>query len=139
MARKTTKRPARKTPARTPKAATTVSDRVKSDRLAGFPALGRAMLWVDRPGSAERIFYGLAVICGLLFLLDFTYEKYGHFDVERLPGFFGIYGFVMFTALILAAKALRMVIRRPEDFYADKAVDREDYPDAGLDKVDHHG
>ena len=104
---------------------------------AKLPALGRMLLWVDRPGSANKIFWALAVVCALLFLADFAYEKHGHFAVENLPGFFGVYGFVMFTGLILAAKALRVLIKRPEDFYGDKAIDREEYPDAGLDKVDH--
>lgn len=107
------------------------------DNPDSFPALGRMLLWVDRPGSATKVFWALAVVCGLLFLADFTYEKHGHFDVEHLPGFFGIYGFVMFTGLILAAKGLRVLIKRDEDFYGDKAVDREDYPEAGLGKVDH--
>ncbi len=104
---------------------------------AKLPALGRMLLWVDKPGSANKIFWALAVVCGLLFAADFTFEKHGHFDVENLPGFFGFYGFIMFTGLILAAKGLRVLIKRDEDFYGDKAVDREEYPEAGLDKVDH--
>jgi len=102
-----------------------------------LPALGRMLLWVDKPGSANKIFWALAVVCGLLFLADFTYEKHSYFDIEHLPGFYGIYGFVMFTGLILAAKGLRVLIKRNEDFYGDKAVDSEDYPEAGLEKVDH--
>ena len=102
-----------------------------------LPALGRMLLWVDKSGSANKIFWALAIACGLLFLADFTFEKHGHFDVENLPGFFGTYGFIMFTVLILAAKGLRVLIKRPEDFYGNKAVDREEYPEAGLEKVDH--
>jgi len=103
-----------------------------------YPWLGRMFLWVDKPGSANKIFWGLAVFCGLLFLIDFFYEKHGHFDIEHIPGFYGIYGFVMFTGLILLAKGLRVIIKRPEDYYADKAVDREEYPDDQLEKVDHN-
>ena len=101
-----------------------------------YPALGRALMWVDRPGNATRLFYGLAVVCALLFLADFFYEKHPHFDIERIFGFYAIYGFVMFTLLILAAKALRRLIMRPEDYYGDKAVDREEYPEAQIEKVD---
>ncbi|MDH5453942.1 MAG: hypothetical protein OEY05_00380 [Paracoccaceae bacterium] len=138
MARKTSKRPAAKT---AKKPAVTAAKKVahKQTRDTGnLPALGRMMLWVDRPGSANKIFWGLAVLCGVLFLLDFTYEKHGHFDVEHLPGFFGIYGFVMFTGLILAAKTLRIFIKRPEDYYGDKAIDREVYPEDQLDKVKYN-
>lgn len=102
-----------------------------------LPALGRLFLWVDKPGSANKIFWALAAVCLGLFLLDFTFEAHGHFAVEAIPGAYGIYGFVMFTGLILAAKALRFFIKRPEDYYGDKAVDSEEYPADQLDKVDH--
>ena len=108
-----------------------------SDDPKSFPALGRALLWVDKPGSVTKIFWALAIACIVVFLLDFTYEKHGHFDMENLPGFFAIYGFISFTGLILVAKALRVMIKRPEDFYGDKAIDQEEYPASGLEKVDH--
>ena len=106
----------------------------RSETPEKLPAMGRMLLWVDKPGSANKIFWALAVVCLLLFLADFTYEKHGHFDVEYLPGFYGAYGFVMFTLLILAAKALRYFIKRPEDYSGDRAVDQEDYPEDQLDK-----
>lgn len=109
----------------------------KHDDPASYPALGRLMMWVDKPGSANKIFAGLIAVCALLFLLDFTYDKHGHFEMEAIPGFFGIYGFVMFTALILVAKLLRVFIKRPEGYYGDKAIDREDYPADQLGKADH--
>ncbi len=104
------------------------------EHTAGFPPLGRALLWVDKPGSASKLFWALAVLCGVLFLLDFAFEHHGHFVIENWPGFFGIYGFVMFTLLILVAKALRFFIKRPEDFYCDKAIDREAYPGDQLER-----
>ena len=103
-----------------------------------YPALGRALMWVDRPGNPTKIFYALIVLCIFLFLLDFTYTKHEKVAIADLPGFYGIFGFVMFTALILAAKALRTIIKRPEDFYGDKAVDTEEYPEDQLEKVDHN-
>lgn len=106
-------------------------------RDENLPTLGRMMLWVDKPGSTNKIFWGLAIACLLLFLADFTYESHGHFAVEAIPGAYGIYGFVMFTLLILAAKALRFFIKRPEDYYGDKAIDAEEYPEDQLGKVEH--
>jgi hypothetical protein len=101
-----------------------------------YPLLGRWLGWVDRPTNANRIFWALGGLCALLFLADFTYVKHGHFDIENIPGFYGIFGFVMFTALILAAKTLRFFIKRPEDYYGDKAVDSETYPPDQLDQGD---
>jgi len=40
----------------------------------------------------------------------------------------------MFTALILVAKALRLLIKRPENYYGDKAVDGEEYPTDQLEQ-----
>ena len=107
----------------------------KGDDPSYYPLLGRALLGIDTPKSANVIFWALAALCVVLFLLDFTYDKHGHFEVEHIPGFYGIYGFVMFTGLILVAKALRVLIRRPEDFYGDKAVDSEDYPKDQLARI----
>lgn len=109
----------------------------KNEDTSAFSPLARLFGLVDRPGGADRIFWGLAVICGLLFLVDFTFEKHGHLAAENIPGFFAFYGFVMFTALILAAKLLRVLIRRPEDYYANKAIDSESYPEQGLDRATH--
>ena len=91
--------------------------------------LGRVLMWFTDPANANKIFGVLAGICLMTFLADFTYKKYGHFAVEYIPGFYAAYGFVMFTALILAAKSLRMFLKRPEDFYGKKATDCESYPE----------
>lgn len=140
MARKTTKRPAGKA------AKKAVSDKTKkkpvhslAQKKEKLPALGRMMNWVDQPGNATKIFWALAMVCGLLFIADFTYEKHGHFDIEHFAGFYGIYGFVMFTIIILAAKTLRIFILRPENYYGNKAVDQEDYPEDQLGKATHDG
>ena len=111
----------------------------EKDNPLTYPVLGRLLLWVDRPGSATTVFRVLAGLCALVFVLDFTYEKHGYFAVENLPGFFGVYGFVMFTGLIIAAKTLRFFIKRPEDFYKETAVDCEEYPVDQLEKVKHDG
>ena len=39
----------------------------------------------------------------------------------------------MFTALILVAKTLRLLIKRDEAYYGMKSVDNEDYPTDQLD------
>jgi len=107
------------------------------DNPSKYPAIGRLLTWVDRPGSATKLFWALAGLCVFLFLLDFTYAKHGHFTMEDYPGFFGVFGFVAFSGVIFGAKALRVLIKQPEDFYGDKAIDTEDYPDDQLDKAEH--
>ena len=100
----------------------------KSNETSKFSPLGKTLSWFTETKNANKIFLGLALVCFVLFLADFTYNKHGHFHIEEIPGFYGAYGFFMFTALILVAKALRLLIKRPENYYGDKAIDGEDYP-----------
>ena len=43
----------------------------------------------------------------------------------------------MCAALVICAKAMRLVLKRPEDYYAPKDVESEAYPEDQLEKVDH--
>ena len=110
---------------------------IPSDKPENLPALGRFLAWFTKVKNSKYIIGALVVICIALFLADFTYKKYGHFEVETYKGFYGAYGFVMFTGLILLAKTLRYFIQKPEDYYGDKAIDREEYPEEQLEKLGH--
>ena len=103
------------------------------DDPSTYPALGRALTWVDKKGSDKKIAGALIVACLVVFALDWTYVKYGEFQVQYIRGFFAIYGFVMFTGLIFVAIALRFFVKRPENYYGDKAIDTETYPEDQLD------
>ncbi|MQA97439.1 MAG: hypothetical protein GEV11_23420 [Streptosporangiales bacterium] len=72
---------------------------------------------LDEPRNVTRIVYGLAVLCALALVADFFYAKHPHFSVEDWPGFYAIYGFVGSVTLVLAAKRLRRLLRRDEDYY----------------------
>ena len=110
---------------------------VPSDKSENLPALGRFLAWFTKAENSKYIVSTLVAICIGLFLADFTYKKYGHFEVETYKGFYGAYGFVMFTGLILLAKTLRYFIQKREDYYGDKAIDREEYPEDQLEKSGH--
>ena len=109
----------------------------RKDDPATYPALGRWMSWVDRPGNPTKLYRALVGLCALVAVAGFFIKWKTHFAVESIPVFYAIYGFTMFTGLILLAKGLRVLIKRPEDFYGDKAVDREDYPETGTDRREH--
>ena len=50
-------------------------------------------------------------------LADFAYEKETHFEIEERFGFFGIFGLLACGGLVLAAKVLRVFLKREEDYY----------------------
>ncbi len=73
--------------------------------------------WLDEPRNIERIVRALVVVCGLLLMADFFYQKHPHFAFEGWFGFFAWFGFVGCVGLVLAAKELRKLVKRDEDYY----------------------
>ena len=110
-----------------------------SDDPARFPALGRALLFLDDMKNVDRLVYGLYALCAVLFLADFAYHKHVYLAIEEFPGFYALYGFIMCAALVICAKGMRVILKRPEDYYAPKDVESEDYPEDQLEKVENDG
>ena len=73
--------------------------------------------WLDKPGNVERLVKALYGLCGLLLAIELLVPKHGPFAIEHVFGFYGLFGFVACVALALAAKQLRRVLMRPEDYY----------------------
>ena len=73
--------------------------------------------WLDDPRNVNGIVYALYAICALLMGLDLLDYKHGHFDFENWLGFFGWFGFLACVGLVLAAKQMRKLVRREEDYY----------------------
>jgi hypothetical protein len=109
----------------------------RDDDPTKYPWLGRKLLWVDQPGNPWKLVLVLMAACAVAAMLEFTYEKHGHNEFENGFGFFAVYGFVMFTALIFLARGLRVLVKRPEDYYSPKSIDTEDYPESGLERIEH--
>lgn len=72
---------------------------------------------LDSPRSGRRLYAILCVVCAGLLAADLLYHKHVHYDFEGWWGFFGFYGFVSAVALVVAAKWLRKLLMRPEDYY----------------------
>jgi hypothetical protein len=73
--------------------------------------------WLDRPANVERIVRAVYLICAALVIADVFVPKHGPFAIEHVFGFYAWYGFLACVGLVLAAKVLRRVLMRPEDYY----------------------
>jgi hypothetical protein len=73
--------------------------------------------WLDEKRNVDKVVYALYAVCALLVVADFFYEKHVHLGFERWIGFYGWYGFVACVLLVLAAKGLRVLLKRDEDYY----------------------
>ena len=80
-------------------------------------APGERRYWLDDMRNVDKLVYALYTICAGLLLIDVFVPKHGPFAVEHWFGFYGIYGFVACVGLVLAARALRVILMRPEDYY----------------------
>jgi len=76
--------------------------------------------WLDNPKNVDKVYWSVIVVSVLLFFADALYHKHPEFGIEKTFGFYGIYGFVACVGLVLAAKGLRRLLMRGEDFYDDK-------------------
>lgn len=56
-------------------------------------------------------------ILALTVLAELLVEKHPHFDAERFFGIYALYGFLACAALILIAKAIGVVLKRPDSHY----------------------
>lgn len=109
----------------------------QNDNPETYPWLGRKLLWVDSKKNVDRIVYALYAICALLFAADFLYHKHTEIRIEEIPGFYALYGFFMCAALVICAKGLRLLLKRPEDYYAPYDTQSEEYPEDQLERIDH--
>ena len=100
MARRTHRK---KPPAST--AANRSSDRHDRHAILGTPARDRVVL------------YALYAICAVAVIADFIIHRHVDHPWEALPAFYSLYAFVSIIILIFAAKALRKLVMRPENYY----------------------
>ena len=73
----------------------------------------------DNPRNVKALIYALYAACAVLFVLDFVVHRHTEHPIEAWYGFYAIYGFVCCTLLVLAAKELRKLLQRREDYYDD--------------------
>ena len=73
--------------------------------------------WLDDKRNVDRVAWSVYAVCGFLLLIDVLVPKHGPFSLEHLLGFYAIFGFAAYVALVVAAEALRALVARPEDYY----------------------
>ena len=73
--------------------------------------------WADRAENRKLIRRVLYVACALLLVADFVVHRHISTDIERVPAFYALYGFAALVGVVMAAKGLRLLVKRDEEYY----------------------
>ena len=71
----------------------------------------------DKPKNIKRMLGILYLCCALLLVADLFIHRHVTHAWESLWGFYALFGFLACVVLVLLAKQLRKILKRPEDYY----------------------
>lgn len=71
----------------------------------------------DKPENVKKFLGAFYLFLVVLLIADFFIHKHPEFPWEGAPDFYAVYGFVSCVLLIFIAKALRLFIKRDENYY----------------------
>ncbi len=75
--------------------------------------------WLVRPATIRKLWIGFIVVLALVVLAETVVPIKGYFGVDDWFGFGAVYGFASCLLMVLAAKALGVLLKRPDDYYSE--------------------
>ncbi len=76
--------------------------------------------WLERPETIRRLWWGSGIVLALTVLLQFVIPVKGYFGVDGWPAFGAVFGFLSCLIMVLVAKGLGYLLKRPEDYYTGR-------------------
>lgn len=73
--------------------------------------------WLDEPRNVKRLWRAFLALLVLTVLAELVVTLHPHFEIEALPAFHAAYGFIACAAMIVAAKILGVLLKRPNTYY----------------------
>ncbi len=73
--------------------------------------------WLDDPKNVKLLWRLFLVVLAITVLVEPFAGLHPHFEVEALFGFHAWYGFLVCAAMILVAKGLGLLLKRPDTYY----------------------
>lgn len=73
--------------------------------------------WLQKKGNIDKLIKGLYAACALSILAEFFVHMHPHSAAEKIPGFYGIFGFIAFFCVVRGGQALRLLVKRDENYY----------------------
>lgn len=79
--------------------------------------------WLDQPDNIKRLWRGFLVVLALTLLAEPLVHLHPHFAIDTLFGFHAVYGFIACALMIVVAKGLGLLLKRPDRYYTEDAAD----------------
>ena len=76
--------------------------------------------WLDQPRNVKRLWRGFLVVLALTVAAEALVQLHPHFEIESEFGFSAWFGFMGCAAMIIVAKALALVLKRPDSYYGKR-------------------
>lgn len=73
--------------------------------------------WLARPETIRLLWRIFIAILVLVVAVQFLSGTDGHFGIDGWIGFGAVFGFLSCLIMVLVAKGLGYVLKRPEDYY----------------------
>lgn len=75
--------------------------------------------WLVRPENIRLMWRVFIAILVLTVLAEFGIKGHPYFGIDGVFGFYAAYGFITCVGMIVFAKALGVVLKRPDTYYDD--------------------
>ncbi|PLW67673.1 hypothetical protein [Pseudohalioglobus lutimaris] len=75
--------------------------------------------WLVRPATIRKLWIGFSVVLALTVVAQSVIYVKGYFGIDAWFGFGAVYGFASCLLMVLVAKVLGVVLKRPGDYYQE--------------------
>lgn len=75
--------------------------------------------WLVQPAMIRKLSIGGLVVLALTVIADFFVHHHPYFGIDGTYGFGAWYGFFSCVVLVIGAKALGAILKRPDTYYDD--------------------
>ena len=79
--------------------------------------------FLTRPSTIRALWWVFSILLALTVLAQLVFYVKGYFTVDGWFGFGAVYGFLSCLLMVLFAKALGAVLKRPRDYYRERSDD----------------
>ncbi|MEX1197253.1 MAG: hypothetical protein WEB57_05270 [Pseudohongiellaceae bacterium] len=76
--------------------------------------------WLVRPSTIRRLWWIFGAVLALTVLAQLPVEVHDYFGVDGWFAFYALFGFLSCVAMVVFAKLLGYVLKRPDSYYDDK-------------------